>query len=94
MAKTNTKKKTVTPQEETVEITKSDYQTLKQAYGENIVLRQRMSIMEQEIVSLDNDFGILEDENERLKAELLRINTPWYRLLITKIKSLCTTKQQ
>ena len=91
MAKT--KKKNI-PQEEVVEITKSEYQTLKQAYGENIILRQRMSIMEQEIASLDNDFGILEEENERLKAELLRINTPWYKQLITKIKSLCTTKQQ
>lgn len=93
MAKTTNKKKAV-PQEETVEILKSEYQNLKQAYGENIVLRQRMSIMEQEIVSLDNDFGVLEEENERLKAELIRISTPWYRLLITKIKSLCTTKQQ
>lgn len=93
MAKTTNKKKAA-PQEETVEILKSEYQNLKQAYGENIVLRQRMSIMEQEIVSLDNDFGVLEDENERLKAELLRISTPWYKLLIQKIKDLCTTKQQ
>lgn len=93
MAKTTNKKKAV-PQEETVEILKSEYQNLKQAYGENIVLRQRMSIMEQEIVSLDNDFGVLEDENERLKAELIRISTPWYKLLIQKIKDLCTTKQQ
>lgn len=93
MAKTTNKKKAV-PQEETVEILKSEYQNLKQAYGENIVLRQRMSIMEHEIVSLDNDFGVLEDENERLKAELLRISTPWYKLLIQKIKDLCTTKQQ
>jgi hypothetical protein len=93
MAKTTNKKKAV-PQEETVEILKSEYQNLKQAYGENIVLRQRMSIMEQEIVSLDNDFGVLEDENERLKADLLRISTPWYKLLIQKIKDLCTTKQQ
>lgn len=93
MAKTTNKKKAV-PQEETVEILKSEYQNLKQAYGENIVLRQRMSIMEQEIVSLDNDFGVLEDENEKLKAELLRISTPWYKLLIQKIKDLCTTKQQ
>ena len=93
MAKTTNKKKAA-PQEETVEILKSEYQNLKQAYGENIVLRQRMSIMEQEIVSLDNDFGDLEDENEKLKAELIRINTPWYKQLIKKIKDLCTTKQQ
>lgn len=82
MAKTTNKKKAV-PQEETVEILKSEYQSLKQAFGENIHFRQRMSIMEQEINSLSKENDTLEAECENLKAQLAKKQLPWYKRLFS-----------
>lgn len=77
MAKT--KKKQPQPQQsaDVVEIEREAYQVLKEAYGENILLRQRLSIVEQELKNADEE----NDKLEQMVNQLRRDAKPWWKKL-------------